>query len=224
MGLKDDKRLEKALWVIIRSTRRVKRLVDLVTLYQNILYAKREVGGLETLAERVKLSVQQLKDFLTVEKLCADVKTLVEKRVIDSVDVVKNISKLPAKKQRVLAEHFADGKVTSKDVRIITTFAQKFPSKSMTKVITDYQKSKDIRVYVAQFRVPAHFNNRVGLHKRFEDIVGKSEMRKLQFQGRVAVLEVTSLGYKRLREAVRKEQTTLRRFIESTVSKMGGGK
>jgi len=49
-------------------------------------------------------------------------------------------------------------------------------------------------------------------------------MRKLQFQGQIAVLEVTSLGYKKLREAVRMEQTTLKGFIELTVSQMGGEK
>jgi hypothetical protein len=222
--LEPDRKLEKSLSLIITCTRRVKRPKDLVTLAKNISFAAKKSGGIEELAKAVNLSVQQLEDFLSVEDLCTEVKGLVGERTIDSVDVVKTISKLPPKKQKILAEYLVRGKFASKDVRIITTFAKRFADRPIEKVIRDYEKSKDVKLYVAQFRVPAHFNNQVGLHKRFEDIVGKNEMRKLQFQGRVVVLEVTSLGYKKLREAVRKEQTTLRRFIESTVSKMGSGK
>lgn len=214
------RKLEKALALIISCTRRIKRPLDLVTLSKNILYAKRCMGSLEAVAEAVGLSVRQLKDFLAVEDLCADVKNMVEKRKIDSVDVVKNLRRLTVKKQKILARRFVSGKITSKDVRIITTFAQKFPDKSMKKVITDYKKSKDIRVYVAQFRLPVRFNNRVGLRKQFEEIVGRREIINWHLRGRVVVLELTALGHKNLREAVRKRRTSLRKFVESVVEKL----
>lgn len=218
--MEQDKKLKKALALIITCTRRIKRPKDIVTLAKSISYAEKRMGDLEAVAEVVGLSVRQLKDFQTAQKLCAEVKTLVKNRVVDSVDVVKNLSRLTPKKQKTLAMYFADGKVTSKDVRIITTFAQKFPSKSIKKVIMDYQKSKDIRVYVAQFRLPARFNNHVGLHKRFEEIVGQREIIKWQLRGRIVVLELTVIGYKNLREAVRKERTTLRKFVTSVVEKL----
>ena len=218
--MEQDKKLKKALALIIVCTRRIKRPKDIVTLARSISYAEKRIGDLEAVAEVVGLSVRQLKDFQTVQKLCAEVKILVKNRVIDSVDVVKNISKLPPKKQKTLATHFADGKVTSKDVRIITTFAQKFPGKSIEKVITDYQKSKDIRVYVAQFRLPPHFNNQIGLCKKFEEIVGQREIMKWHLKGRIVVLELTVLGHKKLREAVRKQRSTLRKFVTSIVEKL----
>jgi len=219
-SLKHEQKLEEALALIIACTRRVKRPKDMVTLARKISYAEQRMDGLEAVAQAVKLSVQQLKDFLSVENLCAEVRALVKNRAIDGVDIVKTISKLPDEKQKWLAEHFVKGRITSKDVRIIATFAKKFPHKSIAKVVTDYERTKDIRLYVAHFRLPAHFNNRVGLHKRFEEIVGKGEMRRLQFQRRVAVLEVTSLGYKKLREAVRRRRTTLRQFVTSVVEEM----
>lgn len=215
-----DKKLKKAIALIIACTRRIKRPKDIVTLTKSISYAEKRMGDLEAVAKAVGLSVRQLKDFQTAQKLCAEVETLVKNRVVDSVDVVKNISRLPPKKQKTLATHFANGKVTSKDVRIITTFAQKFPSKSIKKVITDYQKSKDIRVYVAQFRLPVRFNNHVGLHKRFEEIVGRREIIKWQLRGKIVVLELTVIGHKNLREAVRKQRTTLRKFVTFVVEKL----
>jgi hypothetical protein len=220
-GLKDIENVEKALAIIISCTRRVKRPFDLVTLVENILYAKRCMGSLEAVGEAVKLSVRQLEDFLEVEKLCAEVITLVKKRAIDSVDIVKTISKLSPKKQKGLSKYIIKGRITSKDVRIITTFAKKFPRKSIEQVIAEYEKSKDIRLYVAQFRLPTSFNNMDGIHKRFIEIVGKDEIKKLKFNKEVAVLEVTAMGYKKLREAVRKKQMTLRKFIAAIVNEIG---
>lgn len=220
--MKDNEKLEKALALIIKCTRRVKRPKDIVTLAKNISYAEQHLGSVEKVAKAVKLSVQQLKDFLAVEELCSEVKSLVAKRTIVSVDVVKTISKLPEKKQKILAEHFVSGKITSKDVRVITTFAKKFSGRSIEKVIRDYEKSKDVRLYVAQFRFPASFNDRVGLRKQFEKIVGKDEIKRLQFKRGVAVLEVTTLGHKKLREAVRKRRTTLRQFVTSVVKEVMG--
>lgn len=216
-----SRKLEKALALIISCTRRIKRPVDLVTVTKNILYAKRCMGSLEAVAEAVGLSVQQLKDFLAVEDLCDEVKALVAKRDIDSVDVVKTISKLPAQKQKVLAKHLVEERIISKDVRVIATFAKKFPYKPIAKVVKEYERSKDVRLYVAEFRLPTNFKNRVGLQERFEKIVGKGEIKKLQFKKGVAVLEVTSLGHKKLRQAVRKRRMTLRKFIESTISELG---
>jgi len=218
--LERDKKLKKAIALIIACTRRIKRPKDIVTLTKSISYAEKRMGDLEAVAKAVGLSVRQLKDFQTAQKLCAEVKTLVKNRVVDSVDVVKNISRLPPEKQKTLAMNFADGKITSKDVRIITTFAKKFSGRSMERVIRDYEKSRDVRLYVAQFQLPASFNKQVGLRKRFEKIVGNNEIKKLQFEDGVAVLEVTALGHKKLREAVRKQQTTLRKFVTSIVEKL----
>ena len=219
--LQDSEKLENALAIIIRCTRRLKRPKDIVTLAENISYAEKQLGNIEKVAGRVKLSVQQLKDFLAVENLCSAVRALVRKRTIDSVDIVKTISTLPFEKQKILANHFAKGQFTSKDIRIVTTFAKKFPRKSMKQVISDYEKSKDIRLYVAQFRLPASFNNRDGLYKRFRKIVGKDEIKRLRFKGGVAVLEITSMGYKKLREVLRERQMKLRKFIGYTVSDLG---
>lgn len=216
------RKLEKALALIISCTRRIKRPLDLVTLSKNILYAKRCMGSLEAVAEAVGLSVRQLKDFLAVEDLCADVKNLVEKRKIDSVDVVKNLRRLPAKKQKILARRFVSGKITSKDVRVITTHAEKFHNRSIERLMADYEESKDIRLYVAEFRVTPSFHNQAGLLKRFEEIVGKDEIKRLQFKRGVAVLEVTTLGHKKLREAVRKRRTTLRQFVTSVLKEVMG--
>ena len=213
-----NNKLDNAIAIIIKCTRRVKRPIDLITLSRNILYAKKELKGIKNVAKEVGLSVQQLQDFLAVERLSSKVKTLTEDRKIDSVDVVKTISKLPIKQQEILADFFISGKITSKDVRHITTFAKKFPDKSMKKIISDYEKSKDIKIYVAHFQLPNDFKGESQLRSRFEQIIGTDEINKLNIQKKKVTLEVTALGYKKLRETVRKKRMTLRKFMESIVN------
>lgn len=170
--------------------------------------------GLEAVGQAVGLSVQQLKDFLAVGELCTEIKVLVEKRLIDSVDIVKTIKNLPSKKQKILAEKIVKGKIASKDVRVITTFAKKFPNKSMAEIIKGYEKSKDIRIYVVQISLPKNFKNHIGMRKRFAKIVGKKGIKKLQFKEMSASIELNAIGYKKLRELVSKKETTLRQFVK----------
>lgn len=218
--MKNDKKLERSLALIITCTRRVNRPKDIVTLAKHISYAEKNMEGLKAVAQAVGLSVQQLKDFLAVKKLHFEVKKLVSKRVIDSVDVVKTISKLPDAKQKFLAQSFVKGQINSKDVRVITTFAKKFRDKPIKKVIEDYRKSKDVRLYVVQIRLPKRFTNQRGLRRHFEEIVGKSEIKELWFQEGIAVLEITDKGHKKLREAVRRGRTTLRKFVTAIVDEI----
>jgi len=220
LGLKKNEKLEIAILLIISCTHRIKRPVDIVTLAKNILYAKKCMGNLEAVANAVSLSTQQLKDFLAVERLSSEVKALVKKRAIDSVDVIKVLTQLPAQKQRVLAKRFANGQLTSKDIRIITTFAQKFPHKSISKIVANYEKSKDFRVYVIEFRVPTSFKNSSRLYKRFIGIVGKDGIKDLSLREDIGVLELTVLGHKKLRDAVRERKTTLRKFVPSVVEEI----
>lgn len=215
--MKNKEKLEKALALIIKCTRRIKRPKDIVTLAKNISYAEKCLGNLDNVAQAVGISVQQLKDFLKAKKLCSEVKALVKKRAIDSVDIVKILSTLPYEKQKALANYLIKGLITSKDVRIISTYAKKFPRKSIEKVITNYEKTRDTRLYVIKFRLPTEFNDQNEFLRRFEKIVGKNEIKKFQLEKRVLVLEITTLGHKKLREAVRKKQITLRKYIESII-------
>lgn len=218
--MKNNEKLERAISLIISCTRRIKRPVDLVTLAENISYATQCMGSLKAVANAVRLSTQQLKDFLAVERLSSEVKALVKKRAIDSVDVIKILTQLPAQKQRVLAKRFANGRLNSKDIRVITTFAKKFPHKPISKVVANYEKSKDFRVYVVKFRVPTSFKNPSRLYKRFIEIVGKDGIKDLSLREDIGVLELTVLGHKKLREAVRERKTTLRKFVPSVVEEI----
>ena len=218
--MKHPNQLEDALALIIKCTRRVRRPKDIVTLADNILYAKRQMGGLNKVAEAVRLSEQQLLDFLAVEKLYSEVRELVARRVIDSVDVVKTISGLPENKQKTLANYLAAGRIASKDVRIITSFAKKFPHRLIEDVVKNYDKSKDKRVYVLHFTLPLNFRATARLRSEFQHVVGISEIARIECTKNNGTLEITPLGYKNLRETVRRKRTTIRKLVTFIIGRL----
>lgn len=210
--MKKNENLEKVLALIISCTRRVKRPLNLVILAKNISDAKRHLGSLEAVGQAVDLSVQQLKDFLTVERLCAEVKALVKIRAIDSVDVMKNISRLPKGSQQILAKELTKGAISSKDIRILTSFTKQFPDKSIGTILRNYYKSRDIEIYLVKF--PAPKDNRIKkVQRKFETIVGNSNIVSLKVNKGTATLELTYHGQKKIRKAAKKQKNTLRKFV-----------
>lgn len=210
--MKKNENLEKVLALIISCTRRVKRPLNLVTLAKNISDAKGHLGSLEAVGQTVDLSVQQLKDFLTVEGLCAEVKALVKIRAIDSVDVMKNISRLPKGSQQILAKELTKGAISSKDIRILTSFTKQFPDKSLRKIIRDYYKSRDIKTYLVKFPVPK--DRRIKeVQRKFEKIVGKTDIISFRVNNGMAILELSYQGQEKIRKAAKKQKNTLRKFV-----------
>jgi len=210
--LVDNNKLKKAIAIIISGTRRGKRNIDMVKLVDSISYAEQCMGSLNAVAESVKLSVQQLKDFLAVNKLCKEVKKLVSERAIDSVDVVKNIGQLPKEKQIILAREITKGRISSKDVRIITTFMKKFPTRSVQRILRDYYESRDKKTYVVQFAMLGN-GEQNDLKRFFEKMLGKDVIVSLETKGGKTNLEVSAEGYRKLREAAKRKRTSLRKFF-----------
>jgi len=213
-----QKKLQDALALIIACTRRAPqgRPKDIVVVAEAIAYAKQQMGSLTRVGQTVGVSEQQLRDFLAVMRLDDDIRALVQKRVIDSVDVVKNLAKLSGESQRVLAESLRCGEINSQDIRVVTGFARTFPEKKMEKILSEYGHSRDVKIYVVRFHIsdPVAANT---VRSRVETVVGKKGISSLSVKGRVGELELTRAGYRRLREEVRRRRTTLRDFVESAV-------
>jgi len=214
--VKKDENLAKAISCIIGCTRRVKRTVDLITLAENISLAKDRMRSLQKVADHVSLSVQQMRDFLTVEKLCSEVRELVRRRDIDSVDAVKNIARLPEASQRVVAKEIVSGRINSKDLRIIASFAKRFPEKSIHLVLKDYYASRDVKTYVVESTVQDVREGREA-RKKFEKIVGKQNviMFCVSRKQMKITIEFSREGILKLRAAAKLMGDSLRALVKS---------
>jgi len=202
---------EKAIGTLIACTRRKRRPKSIVEIANEIEFLRNELGSYKAVADRVGLSSEMLREFRSVRFLNPEVRSLVEERIIDSVDLVYRISKLDWKGQKAVIDRFLKEDLTGDDARVIKSF-QRSSRKSVSNVISKIIKSRNIRTYIVEFEMPKEVK-KTHLQKRFEKIVGKAEIVSFVVNDSKATLELSYRGQKKLREAAKDKGTTLRKFV-----------
>lgn len=142
---------ETALSILFANTKRKKRSVDLLTIAKSSEYLVKLYGSQKAVAEKIGLSTEMVREFLTVLKLPKEVQKLVSKREIDSIDVVREISVIKGlSKQIAAAEAFID--LLSKDVRDIKRLvkAANVSVEDAKKIILD-AKPKGLHIFIMDF-------------------------------------------------------------------------
>lgn len=142
---------ETALSIIFANTRRKKRKEDLLTIARSFDYLVKLYGSKKRVAEKVDLSTEMIREFLTVLTLPPDVLKLVAERKIDRIDVVGEIASLhDAKQQIAMAEEFENR--SSKDVRDIKHLVKhkKVSIKDAVQTILDAE-AKELHIVIVDF-------------------------------------------------------------------------
>lgn len=106
-----------ALAIIFANTKRKKRNTDLLTIAKSFEYLVKLYGLQKIVADKVGLSTEMIREFLTVLKLPKEIQILVSDRKIDSIDIIREISVIEKSKQITAAYLFVNS--LSKDVRDI---------------------------------------------------------------------------------------------------------
>jgi len=202
---------EKAIAALIACTRRKRRPKSITDIADIIEFLWKELGSYKKVGETVGLSTEMLREFRSVKFLDPTVRTLVDKRVIDSVDLVYRISKLNAKAQKAVIEKFLKDDLTGNDARVVKSF-QRRSGQSIRNTISKIMKSRNIKTYIVEFEIPRG-KNMSQIRKRFEKIVGKTDIVSFVVNGKVAALELSYQGQKKLRERAKEKKITLRKFI-----------
>lgn len=202
---------EKAIATLIACTRRKRRPKSITDIADIIEFLWKELGSYKKVGETVGLSTEMLREFRSVKSLDPTVRTLVDKRVIDSVDLVYRISKLNAKAQKAVIEKFLKDDLTGYDARVVKSF-QRRSGQPIRNTISKIMKSRNIRTYIVEFEIPRG-KNMSQIRKRFEKIVGKTEIVSFVVNGKVAALELSYQGQKKLLERAKEKKITLRKFV-----------
>lgn len=79
-----------ALQIVFANIRRKKRKENLVNIAKAFEYLVKNYGSLKAVAEKVGISAEMIRQFLSVLKLPVEVQELFSKREIDSVDAQRN--------------------------------------------------------------------------------------------------------------------------------------
>ncbi|MFQ5821495.1 MAG: hypothetical protein ACE5I5_16045 [Candidatus Heimdallarchaeota archaeon] len=215
--VENEKELESVLARVLANTLTQKRPCNLIEVARDIEVLKKEMGSLEEVSKVIGISSDMLRQFLSINQLSPKVRKLVEDRKIDSVTVIHYMRNFNEDDQEVIAKEVIADRLTSGDVRALVSLKNKFPNLNIHKLISRILNSKDIKVYVARFRVLIEPRENTALRKLFEKIVGKDEIISFNVEEQVGTLEVTKIGLKKLREAAKKHNLNLRQFVDSIV-------
>ena len=220
-GSVSEEELHEAIAVLIASTKRVKRKLNLVEIAEWLVTAQRGLGSLRAVAETVSLSEEMLRQFATVRRLSPAVQRLVVNRQIDSVDIAHRLSKLRPVDQIVVARRVAKGELDSDHLRAIISLRKSLPKTPISDIIERATNSRNIKEYVAQFAVASRKITASELRSRFARVVGQPNIRSLTVESRVGMLAVNSEGKKRLQAAAKRKGLTKRSLIDQIVSEGG---
>ena len=142
---------ETALSILFSNTKRKRRSADLLTIARSCDYLVRLYGSQQAVADRIGISAEMIREFLTTLKLPTEVQKLVSERKIDRVDVVRELSALgdPAK-QIAAAEALIH--TPSKDIRDIKRLVKEagVSVQDAERVISE-AKPQGLHIFVVDF-------------------------------------------------------------------------
>lgn len=85
-----------------------------------------------------------------MEKLCPEVKKLVEERKIDSIKVVHNMRSFDPEAQKIIAKEVLAGRLSGDDVKILAPFRKSSPELAIEQLNITYPKNQKTLRYMLQ--------------------------------------------------------------------------
>ena len=168
--------INEALVALIASTKRKNRKLSPLEVVEKIEIAKKGIGSLPKVAQRIDLSYEMLRQIYSLRNCSEGVKRLIREGKLDSYDILYRLSKLPKSSQMTVAKRVIAGKLNSEDVRAIVTFHRDFPGIRIGKIIERIKSSRNIRQYVVYFESDSARIKPAVLRSRFERVFGKGNI------------------------------------------------
>lgn len=224
MDVKSLRNGDRSLARVIATTRRQKRALSLDDIAAEVSALYRIHGNTQKVGRLAGLSSEMVREFLKINDLSPEVKELLKKRVIDSVDVAYRLAMLPRDTQQVVANEFLAGKLSSKDVRAVVSYAGRHPGVHIKSIIKKVVDTRNVKIYVAYFLAPklgegSKSPRRLGkvLRSRIGKIIGESEIVGLSVKDSIGTLKMSSTGWKRLLNFSRTMKLPVRDTLDKIV-------
>jgi len=220
----------KLLAIIAAGTKRLpkKRTVGILRVAEALRDLHSLHGSRDAVSKLVKLSPEMIREFLRLLSLTDEVKVLVKKGFINSIDIGYRVSKLSKDDQIVLAKNVFEKRLSSCDVRNIVKYKIDNSSISITKAIKTVVDSKITKIFVAYLGIDKSINERLEQKYRnenkavlikslFEKLVGKKNIVFFSLNGRVVLIKVSREGVERMRSKARRIKISLSKLANALV-------
>jgi hypothetical protein len=213
---------DRALSLVLANTRMaerpgVRRPHSLPEIASAILAAKAGYGGLNEVANRVGISTEMLRRFLSVNRLHPAVLPLVRARRIDSLNAVLYMAALPADDQPVVAEELLSGKLSGTDVRALVPLRRRLRRANLRKLMDQVTNSRDRTVYAVVFTLGSDDQLR-SVTDALKRVCGDGLVVVRRSDGHQYKAVLSRQGLKNLRSAAQKSRLSLREYMKRLLS------
>lgn len=223
------------LAIIAAGTKRKKRAVNILKVAKALKDLYNLYDSSDAVSKAVKLSPEMIREFLELRELTGEVKTLIRKGLINSVDIGYRISKLPSKDQVILAKNTLKKKLSSNDVRAIVKHKIDNPKISINKVVKDVLESKVKKIFVAYLGIDKNTferlekeyktKNKTNLIKAlFYKVINKQNIVFFSLNGRVVVIKVLREGLEEMGSKAKNLKISLNKLANALVKEYLEGK
>ncbi len=213
-----DQDTNKALAVLIASTKIKKRPISLLDISKWLDVAVKKLDGYRETADRIGLSTKMLRQFSLVKRLHPKVQRLFEYRALDSIDAVIHLLLLPRQEQIVLANLLAAKKIDTKDLRAVVQIRKEDKNKSIKNIVNEVVNSKTKKQYVVEFIIREGYNH-IKLMNKFKKYIAPSEIVRLEIDGSFGRLILTKDGKEELYRVAKNLGTHLQSVIPVILSR-----
>jgi len=199
---------------LILNTNRVNRPLNLIKVSRKMKKYVNTLGSTKAAAEDLKLSPRMVNLFLTVLGLPPEIKSLIEERKIESLDLAYRLTLLDNLEDQVfLASKYIEGEIETKDVREIVSIKRKKPDTGIKEILSDFYKYKDTKRYRYVLSVFSLGRRKPGgtsagirneIEKKIEGELGSNSLECVEISGSVVALTLTEVGYRLLQRRAKK--------------------
>jgi DNA-binding transcriptional regulator YdaS (Cro superfamily) len=208
----EDGQLQKALAILISSTRRRNRPLPLTEIARWLEVAVAMLGSYSTVADRIGLSPKMLRQFSSVRRLTRPVQRLFESRRLESVDAATHLAMLPSSDQEVMAEALASGEIDTSDIRAVVQLRKIGPPEPLHSLLKRVRESKTTREYVAEFVVRGARTG-ASILNSFKKYIPSNDVIRLELNGSLGRIVLTSNGRQALNRCAQAFGVPLKRVI-----------
>jgi len=208
--------LAKALALLISSTHTRTRPVSIVKISKAINVASEELGSLGLLSERINLSEKMLRQFMKVEKLCDEIKELVDTRKIDSVDAVSHLAQLDHHDQTAVAAEVLTNKWRTFDVRAFLEARKRAKEADPIELIQKINNSRTEKTYAFEFVARGGIGPDE-IERRLSKFVPSEFISAVEVEGTKAGITVNQVGYDLLKAEARSRNMPMRSIISNII-------
>ncbi len=213
-----DEQIDKLRAKIILSTKRRSRQYSVIEIAEDLETLIKIKGSKKQVGKIIDLSPSMIDKFLSVFRLQTEIIDYIKNREIDQVSMVYYLSKFDKKDSLDLLPYILNKQLSTQDLRVLIPYRKSHENDSITDIINNLKKTKNIKVSVIRVHNDDTHKNIDVLYETFKQLVGSENVFEIVPNKDFIDIKISKSGEKILREKAKKEHLTFQRIINSLIS------